>query len=99
MASKTYFHKGYFNGIDAVMLSGRKPKEVINDIEKGVGCFYTCSDECADETDLLEDGGKKTGKYIVVDSVSERCNRTPLDLLMNEDLSDEFVDVWEICND
>lgn len=99
MASKTYLHKGYFNGIDAVMLSDRKPEEVINAIEKGAGCFYACSDGCADETDLLEDGGKKMGKYIVVDSVSERCNHTPLDLLENEDLFDEFIDVWELDND
>ena len=96
---KIYIHKGYYNGIDAVMNCDLEPKAVINNINNGVGNFFTCEDdETDDEQYLLEHGGRLDGNIIVVDSVSENCKHTPFDLLMAQDLSDEYVDVWEFSH-
>ena len=92
---KIYMHKGYYNGIDAVMNCDLEPKAVINNINNGIGNFFTCEDEeTCDEAYLLEHGGRLDGFIIIVDSVSENYKHTPFDLLMSQDLSDEYVDVW-----
>lgn len=95
---KIYNHNGYYNGIDAVMNCDLEPQIVINHINGGLGNFFSCSDETDDEAHLLEKGGRIAGNFIVVDSVSEICKHTPFDLLVNEDLSDEYVDVWEFSH-
>ena len=92
---KIYKHKGYYNGIDAVMNCDLEPQMVISNINRGIGNFFTCEDETDDEEHLLNKGGRIAGNIIVVDSVREICKQTPLSLLVTEDLSDEFVDVWE----
>ena len=45
---KIYKHKGYYNGIDAVMNCDILAQAVINNINNGIGNFFTCED---DETD------------------------------------------------
>ena len=95
---KIYNHKGYYNGIDAVMNCDLEPQMVISNINRGIGNFFTCEDETDDEQHLLDNGGHIDGNIIVVDSVREICKRTPFDLLMAEDLSDEYVDVWEFSH-
>ena len=92
---KIYKHKGYYNGIDAVMNCDLEPKAVVANINNDIGNFFTCEDdETDDEQYLLEHGGRLDGNIIIVDSVSEKCKDTPFDLLMSQDLSDEYVDVW-----
>ena len=96
---KIYKHKGYYNGIDAVMDCDLEPKAVINNINNGIGEFFTCeNDETDDEQYLLVHGGRLDGNIIIVDSVSENCKHTPLGLLKRQDLSDEYVDVWEFSH-
>ena len=95
---KIYKHKGYYNGIDAVMNCDIPAQAVINNINNGIGEFFTYDDEdeeTDDEQYLLAHGGRLDGNIIIVDSVSENCKHTPFDLLMAQDLSDEYVDVWE----
>ena len=76
-----------------------EPKEVINNINGGVGNFFTCEDEeTDDERHLIDKGGRIEGNVIVVDSVSEICKQMPFDLLMAQNLSDEYVDVWEFSH-
>ena len=92
---KIYTHKGYYNDLDAVINCDLEPKEVVTNINNGVGNFFTCEDEeTCDEGYLLEHGGCLDGYIIVVDSVSEICKQMPFDLLMAQNLSDEYVDVW-----
>ena len=92
---KIYKHKGYYNGIDAIMNCDIPAQAVINNINNGVGNFFTCEDEeTDDEQHLLDNGGRLDGYIIVVDSVSEICKQMPFDLLMAQNLSDEYVDVW-----
>ena len=94
---KIYKHKGYYNGIDAVMNCDIPAQAVINNINNGIGEFFAYDDEdeeTDDEQYLLEHGGRLDGYIIIVDSVSENCKHTPFDLLMSQDLSDEYVDVW-----
>ena len=94
-----YKHKGYYNGIDAVMNCVLEPKAVVNIINNGIGEFFTCEDDETDDAQyLLEHGGRFDGNIIIVDSVSENCKYTPFDLLMAQDLSDEYVDVWEFSH-
>ena len=98
---KIYKHKGYYNSIDAVMNCDLEPKVVINNINNGIGEFFTYDEEdeeTDDEQYLLEHGGRLDGNIIIVDSVSENCKHTPFDLLMEQDLSDEYVDVWEFSH-
>ena len=91
-----YKHKGYYNGIDAVMNCDLEPQAVVNNINNGIGEFFTCEDDETDDAQyLLEHGGRFDGNIIIVDSVSENCKYTPFDLLMAQDLSDEYVEVWE----
>lgn len=92
---KIYIRKGYYNGIDAVMNCDLEPRAVVNNINNTIGNFFTCEDEeTCDEGYLLEHGGRLDGFIIIVDSVSENYKHTPFDLLMSQDLSDEYVDVW-----
>ena len=92
-----YKHLGYYNGIDAVMMNGLDPDKIIQMINGGIGQFYTASDECT----IDENGNNgvikfsKDKKYAVTYSVSNIAEHTPLDLLSEQDLSDEFIDVWE----
>ena len=98
---KIYKHKGYYNGIDAVMNCDFEAKAVINNINNGIGEFFVYDDEdeeTDDEQYLLEHGGRLDGNIIIVDSVSENFKHTPFDLLMVQDLSDEYVDVWEFSH-
>lgn len=95
-----YKHLGYYNGIDAVMMDGLEPDKIIQMINDGIGQFYTASDECT----IGENGNNvvikysKDKKYAVTYSVSNISQHTPLDLLSEQDLSDEFIDVWEkVC--
>ena len=98
---KIYKHKGYYNGIDAVINCDLPAQAIINNINNGKGEFFTYDDE-DEETDeeqyLLEHGGRLDGNFIIVDSVSEKCKDTPFDLLMAQDLSDEYVEVWEFSH-
>ena len=94
-----YKHKGYYNGIDAVMNCDLEPQAVVNNINNGIGEFFTCEDDETDDAQyLLEHGGRFGGNFIIVDSVSEKCKETPFDLLMTQDLSDEYVEVWEFSH-
>ena len=92
-----YKHLGYYNGIDAVMMSGLDPDEIIQKINNGIGQFYSVSDEGT----LDENGNNgvikfsKDKRYAVTYSVSNIAEHTPLDLLCEQDISDEFIDVWE----
>ena len=96
---KIYTHKGYYNDLDAVMNCDLEPKEVVTNINNGVGNFFTCEDEeTDDEQHLIDNGGRIEGNIIVVDSVSEICKQMPFDLLMAQNLSDEYVDVWEFSH-
>lgn len=92
-----YKHLGYYNGIDAVMMNGLEPEKIIKMINDGIGQFYTVSDECT--IDENENNGvikfSKDKKYAVTYSVSNIAEHTPIDLLSEQDLSDEFIDVWE----
>ena len=95
---KIYNHKGYYNGLDAVIYCDLEPQVVINYINYGIGKFFTCENETDDEEHLLDNGGRIAGNIIIVDSVREIYKQTPLKLLVMEDLSDEFVDVWEFSH-
>lgn len=95
---KIYKHKGYYNGFDAVMSCDLEPQVVINHINYGIGKFFTCEDETDDEEHLLNNGGRIAGNIIIVDSVRETCKQMPLKLVLMEDLSNEFVDVWEFSH-
>ena len=98
---KIYIHKGYYNGIDAVMNCDIPAQAVIDNINNGIGEFFVYDDEdeeTDDEQYLLEHGGRLDGNIIIVDSVSENFKHTPFDLLMAQDLSDEYVDVWEFSH-
>lgn len=93
-----YKHLGYYNGIDAVMMDGLDPDKIIQMINDGIGHFYTVSDECT----IIDENGNngvikfsKDKKYAVTYSVSNIAEHTPLDLLSEQDLSNEFIDVWE----
>ena len=98
---KIYKHKGYYNGIDAVMNCDIPAQAVIDNINNGIGEFVVYDDEDEDTDDeqyILEHGGRLDGNIIIVDSVSENCKHTPFDILMSQDLSDEYVDVWEFSH-
>ena len=98
---KIYKHKGYYNGIDAVMNCDIPAQAVIDNINNGIGEFFVYDDEdeeTDDEQYLLEHGGRLDGNIIIVDSVSENFKHTPFDLLVAQDLSDEYVDVWEFSH-
>lgn len=96
-----YKHLGYYNGIDAVMMDGLDPDKIIQMINGGIGQFYTVSDECTIVLHSCENGNNgvvkfsKDKKYAVTYSVSNIAEHTPLDLLSQQDLSDEYIDVWE----
>lgn len=93
-----YEHIGYYNGIDAVMLYGLEPEEIVNKVNGGIGAFYRCSGD--DETldpDATHKECKLTmdGEYAVTYDVSNIAQHTPLDLLRDEEICDEFLDVWK----
>lgn len=96
---KIYKHKGYYNGIDAVLNCDLPPQAVINNINNDNGNFFTCEDDWIDdEQSLIDIGGRLDGNIIIVDSVREICKNAPFDLLMAQDLSNEYVDVWEFSH-
>ena len=92
-----YRHIGYFNGIDAVMVDGLDPETIVNKINDCKLKFNP-----VDDSDIINKGDlygnfkySDDGKYLVVYSVSNISQNTPFDILVNQDLSDEYVDVYE----
>ena len=96
---KIYKHKGYYNGIDAVLNCDLPPQAVITNINNDNGNFFTCEDDWTDdEQHLIDIDGRIDGNIIIVDSVREICKNAPFDLLLTQDLSNEYVDVWEFSH-
>ena len=92
-----YRHIGYFNGIDAVMVDGLDPETIVNKINDCKLKFNPVDDSDIIHNDDLYGNFKYSddGKYLVVYSVSNISQNTPFDILVNQDLSDEYVDVYE----
>ena len=92
-----YRHIGYFNGIDAVMVDGLDPETIVNKINDCKLKFNPVDDGDIIHKDDLYGNFKYSddGKYLVVYSVSNISQNTPFDILVNQDLSDEYVDVYE----
>ena len=90
---------GYFNGVDAVMMSDFSADKVIANMKKGIGNY--CNED--DDDDIKEDEEfiiannraqyTSDKKYIVVYDVSNRFDNCPIDLL-GEEARNEFIDIY-----
>lgn len=98
MAMFTYI--GYFNDVDAVMMSDDNADTIVSNMKKGIGTFYKC-----DDNDVEDESGeylfankyaKETtdGNYIVVYDVADRFAHIPLDLV-KDNANDEYIDIWK----
>lgn len=93
-----YIHIGYFNNIDAVMLSGSSAKEIVENAQRLNSPFITVEDdeeytedELKNRFDTLETEDKD---YIITLDVSDKFNNMPVDLV-TENADDEFIDIYQ----
>ena len=89
---------GYFNGIDAVMMSDFSADEVIAIMKKDNGNYCDEDDYNIKEDEefiMANNRAQYTSdkKYIVVYDVSDRFDNCPIDLLEKE-ARNEFIDIY-----
>lgn len=89
---------GYFNGIDAVMMSDFSADEVIANMKKGNSNYCNEDDDNIKEDEefiMANNYAQYTSdkKYIVVYDVADRFDNCPIDLLEKE-ACNEFIDIY-----
>lgn len=99
-----YKHVGYYNCLDAVMQYDLSADEIVENMNNGIGLYYTSGDD-ADETydesyfDYPKDCGisaKKTsdGEYLVRCDDCSNFENIPIDLV-GENARDMFIDIYK----
>ena len=89
---------GYFNGIDAVMMSDFSADEVIANMKKDNSNYCDEDDDNIKEDEefiMANNRAQYTSdkKYIVAYDVSNRFDNCPIDLL-GEEARNEFIDIY-----
>lgn len=98
-----YKNIGYYNDIDAVMLSDKTADEIVEYMKKGNGAFYSTEYDCfvEDKEYFLSNFCTKLTKdekYLVVIDVADRFDNIPLDLV-NGNAEDEFIDIYVLIDE
>lgn len=93
----TYKCLGYYNNVDAVMMSDFSADQVVDAMKQGKGQFLHYDDEYQETKEYLMSNkfAKLTddGKYLVTYDVADRFGNVPLDLVA-ENAQDEFINIY-----